>query len=256
MKISIIGAGNLGSHLVTGFLASGADIVQVFSRDIEKAADLARKANAEAINTISHLNTHVDLVIIAVHDDVIPAVATQIRKVLKNQLIAHTAGSVTSLILHHEGNYGVFWPLQSFSKGRAVEWLSIPILLTGNSPEALHTLTKAAKLLSNKVEVINDQERMALHLSATIANNFSNHMFALAEKIIGEHGLDFELLKPLIMETAAKVGSLTPEAAQTGPAIRQDEDTMAKHRQLLLKNPEIMRLYNTISESINRLNQH
>ena len=256
MKISIIGTGNLGSHLVAGFRSSGADIVQVFSRDIKKAAGLAQEAEAEAIDTFSKLNTNVDLVIIAVHDDVIPSVATDIRRYLKHQMIVHTAGSVTSLVLHHEGNYGVFWPLQSFSKGCAVTWGDIPILITGNNSDALDTLTATANLLTKRVEIITDHERMALHLSATIANNFSNHMFALAEKITAEHRLDFDLLKPLILETAKKVMALPPAAAQTGPAIRQDEDTMAKHRQLLLDSPEIMSLYNAISDSINRLNQH
>lgn len=255
MRISIIGAGNLGAHLVKGFLTSGSEIVQVFSRDIEKVAGLAHQAGAKPIDNFSNLDKNVDLVILAVHDDVIPEIAGEIRKHLTHQMIVHTAGSVTSLILHHDGNYGVLWPVQSFSKGRAVDWKSIPILITGNNSTALDILTEAAGLLSNKVKVVSDQERIALHLSATIANNFSNHMFAIAEKVVVDNGLDFELLKPLIQETARKVMDLPPAAAQTGPAIRQDEDTMAKHRQLLLENPEIMRLYNAISEHIHSLNQ-
>jgi predicted short-subunit dehydrogenase-like oxidoreductase (DUF2520 family) len=253
MKISIIGAGNLGSHLATGFLSGGADIVQIFSRDINRAVDIAQKVGANAIDALSNLNQDIDLALIAVHDDVIPSVATEIRKYLKNQMIAHTAGSVTSLVLHHAGNYGVFWPLQSFSKGRHVDWSDVPVLLTANNSEALDMLRRAALLLTKNITNITDQERLALHLSAAIANNFANHMFALAEKIAVENGLDFEILKPLIRETAAKVMTLPPTYAQTGPAVRGDEDTMAKHRQLLLENPEIMRLYNTISESINCL---
>jgi len=256
MKISIIGAGNLGSHLVSGLLSGGAEIVQVYSRDIKKAADIARIAGSEAIDSFGNLNTGIDLALIAVHDDVIPMVATEVRKRLKHQMIAHTAGSVTSLVLHHEGNYGVFWPLQSFSIGRSVEWNHIPILITGNNSEATDTLRKTAQLLTDKVEVVTDMERMVFHLCAAIANNFSNHMFALANNIADEHSLNFDLLKPLILETAKKVMTLAPISAQTGPAIRGDEDTMAKHRQLLLQNPEIMRLYNTISQSINELNQH
>ncbi len=252
MKISIIGTGNLGSHLLDGFFSGGADIIQVFGRDISQAREMARRAEAEAIDAYNQLNSNVDLVIIAVHDDVIPSVATEIRKYLKQQMIAHTAGSVSSLVLHHEGDYGVFWPLQSFTKGRHIDWRSIPILLTGHNSEAIDVLKKAAHLLTSKVTLVNDEERLALHVAAAVANNFSNHMFALAEKIAVDHGLDFELLKPLILETAAKVMTLTPAAAQTGPAIRQDEDTMSKHRQLLLENPEMMGLYNEISASIAR----
>jgi predicted short-subunit dehydrogenase-like oxidoreductase (DUF2520 family) len=111
-------------------------------------------------------------------------------------------------------------------------------------------------LLSDQVKVIDDKQRLALHLAAAMANNFSNHMFALAEKVALEHKLDFDLLKPLIRETSEKVMTLKPADAQTGPAVRGDEDTMAKHRELLFDNPELMRLYNTISDSINGFKQN
>ena len=239
MIVSIAGTGNVGTHLAEAFNQQGIEIGKILTRSSE--AEAYRSAQLDS-----------DVVLLAVSDSSISAVAGKFDPSFRDCIIAHTAGSIASTVLTHFTHYGVFYPLQTFTKGRPVNWSQIPILVTGSDREAELTLTKLASNISSHVEIVDDRARLILHLSATIANNFSNHMFALAQEIVEKEGLDFDLLRPLIFETALKVADLDPVDGQTGAARRNDQVTMQKHLDLLSNDNELSDLYKIISASIRK----
>lgn len=254
MNVTIIGAGNVGTHLAIGLSHSGVRIHQVFSRSEARAKTLASAVGSGAIASLNDIDSSADVVLIAVKDGAIGDVGQSLRAVISNEtIVAHTAGSIASDVLSDLERFGVFYPLQTFTVGRTVEWRKVPILVTATEERTVAELVKLARLLSGNVMEITDRQRLVLHLCATMANNFSNQMFALAERIASDHELDFDLLKPLIEETASKVQTLSPFHAQTGAAVRGDEVTMRKHLALLENNPEIAKIYSEISASIHDL---
>ncbi len=188
MRISILGTGNLSRHLASGFHTQGVDIVQVYGRRIDAAYEIALPIKAEGIDSMSKLRSDVDLVLLAVSDSAIEQVLSEIPNQGDFKMIAHTAGCVSATPIPMLCPNGVFYPLQTFSKDRVIDWSTVPIFLTSEHNADLKILEKAANLLSKQVSVINDQERLVLHLCATLVNNFSNHLFALSEKIATESG--------------------------------------------------------------------
>lgn len=252
MKIVIVGAGNLGTHLALALKVRGNDIVQVFSRNATKAKDLAEQVSCTAITELHAVDTKADVVLIAVSDSAIEFVSNDLPALNKRTVVAHTAGSIPMSALTKHDNRGVFYPLQTFSADSDVAWDVIPLLLTASNSHSKRILTSLAASINENAKVITDAERLHLHLCATIANNFSNHMFAIAKRIADGANLDFDLIKPLIRETTDKIMQMSPKDAQTGPAIRGDELTMAKHLDLLNGNPELQDLYRMISKSIRR----
>jgi predicted short-subunit dehydrogenase-like oxidoreductase (DUF2520 family) len=147
-------------------------------------------------------------------------------------------------------NYGVFYPLMTFTRERPVDFTTIPVLVEANSDENTERLKRLAGILSEKVHAIHSGQRRIIHLAAVIACNFSNHMYALAENLLVREGIPFDLLLPLIAETAGKIRAVPPGLAQTGPAVRKDAQTMEQHLQLLKDDKQLAELYRIISESI------
>ena len=250
MNVAIVGAGNLGSHLAKGLTEAGIHVAAIWSRNTARMKELALSINSKFVEDLQELPSDCNLVIISVSDDAIASVASQLSHLGPSTVVAHTAGSVSSDVLSESDNYGVFYPLQTFTKGRQPDWPSIPLLLTASNAAAMSRLKSLARALSNQVQEISDEERLALHLCATIANNFSNHFFNIAHRIAGENDLDFSLLLPLIRETAAKVHDMSPADAQTGAAKRGDNATIDKHVQILSAHPELQKLYLQVSQSI------
>jgi predicted short-subunit dehydrogenase-like oxidoreductase (DUF2520 family) len=253
--IVIIGAGNLATQLALSLFEKGIRVKQVYSRKIESASELAEKVNASFTNDLSQLAPEADLYIIAVKDSAIQEVLENLR-LNDDRLIVHTAGSVPMNIL--EGfsmNYGVFYPLQTFSKSLKIDFSEIPICIEANHPSVFLKLEKLGSKLSTSVNQINSEERKALHLAAVFVNNFVNHLYAVGADILSDKKLDFDLLKPLIRETAKKIESLHPIDAQTGPAKRNDQNTINTQLKMLQDKPEFQKIYSFATESIFRLQQ-
>ncbi len=249
MRISIIGSGNVATHLSAAFTNANHKIVQIWSRDIEHASLLAYHVKAEAINDISKLDPGVDIILIAVNDDAISGISAQLK--LHGTLLAHTSGSMPMSVLSPaSSNIGVFYPLQTFSKNKSVEFKNVPILIESNTPQGASQIRELAGSVSLKVTNIDSEKRLSLHVAAVFANNFTNYLFALSKEILDKNGLDFDLIRPLIAETASKVQELDPEKVQTGPAVRNDIETIQKHLVLLESLPQLKDIYKSLSQSI------
>lgn len=249
-KVVMIGAGNLATQLSLAFNEKGLHCLQVYSRKTESAQQLAIQLNAEFTNQLSDLRTDADIYIIAVKDSAIPEVLENLKPG-RNSLIVHTAGSIPMNIL--EGiteNTGVFYPLQTLSKSRKVDFSKVPVCIEANHPSNLIKLQELAGKISESVHQINSDERKTLHLAAVFVNNFVNHFYAIGAELLQDKKLDFDLLKPLIAETAKKTEMLQPSEAQTGPAKRHDHEILGEHLKMLQTQPELQKLYSFVSESI------
>jgi predicted short-subunit dehydrogenase-like oxidoreductase (DUF2520 family) len=248
-KITIIGAGNVATHLATAFMDAGKVIVQVFSRNLSRAEELAIKCRAAAINEIPEINKEVDLIVIAVSDDALVEVVNQMN--VGNALVVHTSGSISMDMLKPFGkNIGVFYPLQTFSKNREIQFNEVPLCLEAGSMENLEILKTLAISVSNRIYFIDSTQRKKLHLAAVFACNFPNFLYSIAENFLEENGLSFNMMKPLIIETAEKAKAISPSKAQTGPAFRKDKKIIGKHIQMLSGNDDFREVYELLSKKI------
>jgi Uncharacterized conserved protein len=250
MKVVCIGSGNVATHLANALKAKGVNLIQVWSRDLTNASELAKTINAEAISDLNELDRSADLYIIAVKDDAIPTIVESLKDV--NGLVAHTSGATGIDTLSAHRNYGVLYPLQTFSKTKPIDFTNVPLCIEANNADSLELLKEVANKLSSPVYEVSSEKRKILHLAAVFACNFVNHLYVLSDKVVEHFGLDFEMLKPLIMETALKVQTELPTNVQTGPAVRNDEQTMIKHQDLLNEMPELKEIYQILSKSIKK----
>ncbi|ASU35351.1 Rossmann-like and DUF2520 domain-containing protein [Mucilaginibacter xinganensis] len=249
MRITIIGSGNVATHLAAAFKNAGHYIVQVYSRDMHNAALLAYHVGAEAIDSLEQISNEADMFIIAVKDDAIKAVAAALIK--HEKLIVHTSGATDMVVLEAlTANAGVFYPLQTFSKTKEVDFLTVPLCIEGAGEPITKQLVELAQTVSNNVYRVNSSQRKVLHLSAVFACNFPNYLYGAAQQLLAEQGMDFEMLRPLILETAQKVQMHLPAEVQTGPAVRNDEITMASHLQMLANEPDLFAIYSLLSQQI------
>jgi len=248
MDIVIIGTGNTATVLGRKLRAAGHNIVQVFGRDTSDASKLAYELNTESTNYWNVVNRDADLYILAVSDIAIKEILEELR--LPDKTIVHTAASVSKNVLKNSAqHFGVFYPLQSLKK-ESSHLPEIPIIIDASDGSTLKELEILAQSISDKVVEAGDEQRMKLHLAAVIVNNFSNHLYALAEAYCNSEGLDFNLLLPLIKETAERLEHISPSQSQTGPALRNDRETIEKHLELLKKYPHLKRIYETFTDSI------
>jgi predicted short-subunit dehydrogenase-like oxidoreductase (DUF2520 family) len=246
---ALIGAGNVGWHMGLALKEKDIRVLQVISKSPASCRKLAGLLESEYSTSLQQLTTQAGIIIIAVPDKQIGAVIGQCD--FRDNLAVHTAGSVPMDIFKGRAvNYGVLYPLMTFSRNKPVDFTSVPLLIEANTIENKKKLNALANRLSGKVKTISSEQRIYIHLSAVIACNFSNHMYALAEAILTRQGIPFELLRPLIRETSEKIKRMSPRAAQTGPAHRNDKETLEKHLGLLAGYPDIAELYRQISQSI------
>ena len=249
IKVVIIGSGNVAQHLINALLKSQRngdpiELVQVFSR---KAEDLFRLIDPSKIATNYHQLVEADLYIIAVSDDSIAIVSDQLP--FKNRLVVHTSGSISLDSLGTNNRKGVFYPLQTFTKNKEVDFKTIPICLESENATDYQLLEKVARSISEKVFTINSEQRKALHVAAVFVNNFTNHLYKIGNDICIEKNVSFEILKPLIKETAEKIMQLSPNEAQTGPAIRNDIETVNAHLSFLSDENQ-KNIYKILTQSI------
>ena len=245
IKIVLLGAGNVGTHLCRALQnKEGLEIIQWYNRSLNSLEkELVQFAVTQNLNDI----IEADLYIISVSDTAIPAISKALEG--KNGLIAHTAGSIPMEVLGAHQNHGIFYPLQTFSKQKEVDFNQIPLCLEANQPENLNLLKKVAQSLGGPVHLIDSAQRKALHVAAVFVNNFTNHLYTIGEELCKAHKVPFSVLQPLIAETADKIKHLPPSAAQTGPAARGDQKILKDHLQYLTKESH-QKLYQLISASI------
>jgi predicted short-subunit dehydrogenase-like oxidoreductase (DUF2520 family) len=254
MKLTLIGSGNVATHLGAAFKNAGHGIVQVYSRDIQHAALLAYHVQAEAIDDLQQVNPETELFIIAVKDDAINELAVQL--VAFNKPIVHTSGGTDiSVLTAYTHNAGVFYPLQTFSKIKELDFRTVPLCVEGGSQDVITLLTELAQSVSDQVYQVNSAQRSILHLSAVFACNFPNYLYALAHDLLARHHLSFDMLRPLIMETAGKVQDNIPLDVQTGPAVRNDVNTMSRHLEMLQNEPVLQQIYELLSQGIIKMDK-
>ncbi|MBK9254630.1 MAG: DUF2520 domain-containing protein [Saprospiraceae bacterium] len=252
MKICFIGAGNVAWHLAQKLHSEGEHIIQVFSRELSKARELSELVNAKAIHNLSDIDQSGDIYFICAGDKAIEEIAARLSFLKKAEsVLIHTSGTKsTDLLSEYSKNYGVFYPLQSFSKGRKMAYKNIPVLINGSNEGTIQILTKIAGKFSSDVRVIPDKDREKMHLAAVMINNFTNYISGLTFDFCEKEGLDFSLLFPLLDETVAKMKEMSPFAAQTGPARRGDNETIERHAELLEQYPNIKSIYLQLNNQI------
>jgi len=249
MCITIIGSGNVATHFAAAFKNAGHRIVQVYSRDIQNAALLAYHVGAEPIDDLNQITAETDIFIISVKDDAISPIAETLAKYQK--LIVHTSGATDlSALTSVTQQAGVFYPLQTLSKNKEVDFLTVPLCIEGADEAITKQLEQLAQTISNHVYRVNSGQRKILHLAAVFACNFPNYLYSVAQQLLANHDMEFELLRPLILETAQKVQDHLPLEVQTGPAIRNDQSTMAMHLEMLKDEPELKDIYGLLSQAI------
>lgn len=230
----LVGAGNLATSLGVALAAAGVPPLAVWSRTMESATALATKIGCSACCNINELPA-ADIYIISVADDALPTVARQVVASFPTAVVAHTAGSVPMDILCSAGatRYGVFYPMQTFSKQRVVSFEKITLFIEGCNAQVASMLAGVASLITDKVVHATSEQRRFLHIAAVFACNFANAAYSMAAELLETNGLSFDAMLPLIDETAAKVHTLHPRDAQTGPARRGDEAVMNGHKAML-----------------------
>ncbi|MCD8439185.1 Rossmann-like and DUF2520 domain-containing protein [Tenacibaculum finnmarkense] len=246
IRIVIIGGGNVALHLASAFCKTKEIyLVQMYARNIQQISHLKKQV---AITDNLNLLAAADLYIIAVSDDAISGVSSKINK--KNSLVVHTSGSVSLHSLQNNGRKGVFYLLQSFSKDKEINFDEIPFCLEAQNNDDFKLLESVAKSIGKNIYPISSQQRKTLHVAAVFVNNFTNHLYKIGDDICKEHRVPFEILHPLIEETAKKIQELSPTEAQTGPAKRNDKKTIQNHLELLDK--EQQDIYQLITKSIQK----
>ena len=244
IQVVLIGSGNLATHLSNAVLASDSvALKQVYGRSAESLQDIDNQL--DKITDLKQLAA-ADVYIIAISDDHVAAFSESLP--LVDKLVVHTSGTVSCKALSERNRRGVFYPLQSFTKNTSINFSEIPICIEAESNDDLLVLEKLASALSDEVYFIDSDQRKKVHLAAVYVNNFVNHLYHIAHEICARENLPFELLKPLIRETARKIEVMAPSEAQTGPAKRKDLKTINEHLELLSEDQKD--LYQLISNSI------
>lgn len=245
IKVVIIGSGNVAQHLIKVMqIAANVNLVQVFARNKESVLHLIAE---DKITSDYNAIKEADVYIISVSDNAIAEVAVNLP--FQNRLVVHTSGTSELSVLDAKNRKGVFYPLQTFSKSKEIDFTSIPICLEAENGEDFKTLQSLSQNISEKVFAISSKQRKSLHVAAVFVCNFVNHMYTIGNQICEEHNVPFEVLQPLIMETAQKISTLKPEDAQTGPALRNDTKTINKHLEFLQES-NYQELYKLLTQSI------
>lgn len=244
INIVILGGGNVAYHLTNALLKNSAvNVVQIYNRSIEKINCF--KNSTAITNNLWELKD-ADIYILAVSDNAISELSSTLN--LKNKLVVHTSGSMAMNELKSVSNKGVFYLLQTFSKEREIDFSTVPICVEAETDADLQLLETLANLISKNCYFINSNQRKSLHVAAVFVNNFVNHLYHIGHEICEQNKIPFEILLPLILETANKITTLPPLEAQTGPAKRNDTKTIEKHTAMLTKNQQ--EIYTLLTKSI------
>lgn len=251
IKIVLVGAGNVATHIGLTLKAKGISIVQVYSRTRASAIALAARLGCLSTDRLPDLCTEADLYIISVKDNALDEVLKGLSHCRADALYVHTAGSVPMAVFDGRmSHYGVFYPMQTFSKEKEVDFSKVPCFIEASDDASLSLLNQFSTTLSSHVMVLSSEKRRYLHLAAVFACNFANHCYAIAASLLSEQGIPFDVMLPLVDEAAEKVHHLAPLAAQTGPAVRGDTKVMDAQMRLLGAHPEWQEIYGLMSKDI------
>ena len=257
MRISVIGSGRVAFHLVKA-LGQQHDIINIYSRNEQHAEKLATQFHSIACTQFEKMDSNIDLLIIAVSDQAISDVIQNLAMHFKDVLIVHTSGSThLSVLTEHHSRSGVFYPLQTFSLERDVDWQSTPLFVEAVDSHDLELLQQLAEGLSRRVYLYDSKQRLSLHLAAVFACNFTNYCYDMAKQVVDAQHVDFSLLYPLMLETAKKATEYDPTKVQTGPAMRGDQNILNMHSQMLEheQKTELKLVYDLLSEQIFKRHQ-
>lgn len=246
-KIALIGSGNVAYNISKVLKNNGIEPYCIFTRSLNKVQEIQNNLGIKAVCDYNEIRD-CDLIIIAVKDDAIKDVSLNLNNY--KALIVHTSGTQSSSLLNHLENYGVMYPLQTFSKEKDVDFNNIPFLVNASSNDNLEKLKSFVKIMSDAVIECTDENRCFIHASAVYVSNFVNVMLQIGNKFLSEKGLDISILKPLIYETIDKAFVMGPENALTGPARRSDYDTINKHKLMLKDYEEEKKIYELLTNYI------
>ena len=247
ISVVLLGAGNVATHLFKAFFSSeDIEIKQWYNRSL-KAID-EYKSKVKVTDDLSTL-VDADIYILAVSDDAIEDLSKQLP--FEDRLVVHTSGSTSLYAVDMKQKRGVFYPLQTFSKAVEIDFANVPICIEALMKVDLPILKKLAKAIGSKSHKVNSDQRQALHLAAVFVNNFTNQLYRMAHEITEMNGAEFDILKPLIKETANKIETLSPYLAQTGPALRNDKKTIKRHLKQL-ENEQHKAVYELLTKSIKK----
>jgi len=249
--VVILGAGNVATHLALALFKSNYKIRFVYNRSINSAKELAQQINAVYSNDINSVPVDADLYLISVKDDAMEEVANSLKK--NNGIVVHTAGGISLDVLKNYKNFGVFYPLQTFTKSRPVDFCEVPIFIEFSNENVKGKLFNLAYSITKNVIEADSEKRKVIHLAAVFSCNFVNHMYTISSELLKKSDISFDLLKPLITETVNKAIDMQPENAQTGPALRNDKKVMENHLKMLSEYPEFEKIYRFVSKSIYKL---
>ena len=251
-NICLIGSGNVAWVLGKALVDKGINITQVYSRNEQRATALAAHLNSSGIAELSKISKDADLYLLAISDDAINTVAKELSAVLdiEKNLIAHTSGTKASTSLLPFYKASCFYMPQSMTKGTKVDFSTVPFCIFSNEKESEKILDELAKKLSDYVFIIDDEQKQILHLSAVMLNNFANHWFGESFAIMQKNNIPFDVLKPLLKMTYEKAMNNNPFDVQTGPAKREDYETIEKHINHLSDDPELQSLYKAMTDRI------
>jgi predicted short-subunit dehydrogenase-like oxidoreductase (DUF2520 family) len=253
-KIVILGAGRLAVNLSIAIFKQGYEVVEVCNRTESRGQNLAIRLNSRYVPTPEMMTPDADLYILAVSDEAIPLLLDRIK--IRDHLIVHTSGSVNMDVLKKvSANYGIIYPPQTFTTQTNLLFHTVPVCIEASSEENLLKLSTFTKSLSEKVYIINSEQRKVIHLAAIFASNFTNFLFSVSQELLLEKGIDFRILEPIIKQTAMNASSGDISKLQTGPAIRKDMRTIQKHIEMLSAHPEFKEIYALITKTIIQRNK-
>ncbi len=255
IRIVLVGAGNVATHIGLSLKAKDIGIAQVYSRTASSASALAARLDCPSTDSLSALCADADMYIISVKDNALADMIAGMGHCRTDALYVHTAGSVPMNVFENRmSHYGVFYPMQTFSKEKKVDFSQVPCFIEASDDVSLARLKQLATTLSSHVMELSTEKRKYLHLAAVFACNFANHCYAVSAALLQEQGIPFDVMLPLVDEAAQKVHHISPVAAQTGPAVRGDTKVMDAQMQLLTAHPEWQELYAMLSRDIQNMN--
>lgn len=253
-KITIIGSGNVATHLAKAFYSAGHQILQIWSREFDHAEQLASQVYAEPVNRLNLLYPTADVYILAVSDDALFDLALELK--LRDALVLHTSGTVSMSVLRPiSRHYGVLYAPQSFVRTVQMDYAQLPFCIEGSTPTETQQIAALAGTVSPHIHFLDSEQRRWIHLTSVMVNNFGNAINAIAQDLLNEKDIPFDILQPLIQVTAEKARLEQSEGKslwrlQTGPAVRHDSKTIDRHRSMLKDNPQLLELYELLTSLI------
>lgn len=245
-KVVIIGAGNVAHHLIRSITSSGNKLLQIYNRTL---SNVSASSSTDITGTINSISSDGDIYIVCVKDMAIADIASKLR--LGDKLVVHTSGNRSmNLLKDCSTNYGVFYPIQSFTKNIPINFKKVPLVIEANNDKAQEILVDFSRTISNQVILMNETDRKKLNIAGVFVNNFTNYIYSLTYDYLKKENIDFDILLPLIQNTVDKLQLGIPRDMQTGPAVRGDVDTIQSHLELLEHHPFLKTIYQDVSHSI------